>query len=184
MNLPTHHHSKGGPWPTKPATYEREPQVQAAFERAVAKLWAADSWVNPRTSQRELNADLVLEGGGVKGIGLAGAILVLAEAGYRFPRAAGTSAGAIAAVLVAAIEKSGRDMSVLRDYLADLEYRRFTETGLVRRVLRRLGGRLVDACQLAFRPGLYSGDYLTSWLAGKLAETVISTDYRRTTSPR
>jgi hypothetical protein len=50
----------------------------------VAKLWAEDSWLNPRTGERELNADLVLEGGGVKGIGLTGAICVLAEAGYRF----------------------------------------------------------------------------------------------------
>ena len=39
-------------------------------------------------------ADLVLEGGGVKGIGLAGAVLALDQAGYRFQRVAGTSAGA------------------------------------------------------------------------------------------
>jgi NTE family protein len=36
-------------------------------------------------------ADLVLEGGGVKGIALAGAVLRLSEAGYVFPRIAGTS---------------------------------------------------------------------------------------------
>ena len=36
--------------------------------------------------------DLVLEGGGVKGIGLVGAISVLEEYGYRFQRVAGTSA--------------------------------------------------------------------------------------------
>src|SRR5207245_9604820 len=67
-------------------TYDRGQSVQAAFEDAVAKLWATDSRLNPRTGQRELNADLVLEGGGVKAIGLAGAICVLAEAGHRFPR--------------------------------------------------------------------------------------------------
>jgi len=61
--------------PTRPAIYEREPAEQAAFEQAVARLWADDAWINPQTGQRELNADLVLEGGGVKGIGLAGAIL-------------------------------------------------------------------------------------------------------------
>lgn len=72
-----------------PPTYDRGQPVQAAFEAAVARLWETDSWLNPRTGQRELNADLVLEGGGVKGIGLAGAICVLAEAGYHFPRAAG-----------------------------------------------------------------------------------------------
>ena len=47
-------------------------------------------------------ADLVLEGGGVKGLGTVGAVIRLLEAGYRFPRAAGTSVGALAAAFVAA----------------------------------------------------------------------------------
>jgi predicted patatin/cPLA2 family phospholipase len=37
--------------------------------------------------------DLVLEGGGVKGIALLGAVLTFYDAGYRFKRIAGTSAG-------------------------------------------------------------------------------------------
>ena len=48
--------------------------------------------------------DLVLEGGGVKGIGLVGAVLTLSGSGYVFPRVAGTSAGAIVAALVAALK--------------------------------------------------------------------------------
>jgi NTE family protein len=159
----------GTGWPAAPS-YDRDPALQRDFEQAVARLWATDSWVNPLTGRPELNADLVLEGGGVKGIGLAGAIVVLAEAGYRFPRAAGTSAGAIGAVLVAAIEKSGQDMTVLRDYLAELDYSQFTRTSLVRRIFDRLGGTFADACELLLRPGLYSGDYLNTWLGGKLAE--------------
>lgn len=47
-------------------------------------------------------ADLVLEGGGVKGIALVGAISVLEERGYEFQRVAGTSAGTIVGSLVAA----------------------------------------------------------------------------------
>ena len=160
---------RGGPWPVMPPTYDRGDDGQAAFERAVARLWEHDSWPNPLTGQRELNADLVLEGGGVKGIGLAAAILVLAEAGYRFPRAAGTSAGAIAAVLVAAIEKSGQEMTVLRDYLSDIDYQQFMPAGPLRRALGRVGGRFADACELMFRPGRYSGGYLRTWLGGKLA---------------
>jgi NTE family protein len=165
---------RGGPWPTAPA-YQRNPAKQAAFDRAVAKLWAQDSWRNPRTGKWELNADLVLEGGGVKGIGLAGAILVLAEAGYRFPRTAGTSAGAIAAVLVAAIEKSNQDMSVLREYLNSVEYARFMETGKLRHAFERVGGHFVDFCELMFHCGLYSGDYLHEWLGGKLTECGVKT---------
>jgi len=160
---------RGGPWPAQPPTYDRGAEGQAAFEQAVAKLWASDFWVNPQTGQRELNADLVLEGGGVKGIGLAGAILVLAEAGYRFPRAAGTSAGAIAAALVAATEKSGQDMTALREYLSGIDYQQFMQAGPVRRAFERVVGRVADACELMFRPGLYSGDYLRTWLGAKLA---------------
>jgi NTE family protein len=47
-------------------------------------------------------ADLVLEGGGVKGLGLVGAVLHLMREGYRFQRVAGTSAGSIVAAFPAA----------------------------------------------------------------------------------
>jgi NTE family protein len=156
-------------------SYDRGPARQQDFERAVARLRDTDSWLNPLTGERELRADLVLEGGGVKGIGLAGAIVVLAEAGYRFPRAAGTSAGAIAAVLVAAIEKSGQDMTVLRSYLADLDYQQFTRTSLVRHAFEKVGGPVAEACELLLRPGLYGGGYLNTWLGGKLAACGVRT---------
>jgi predicted acylesterase/phospholipase RssA len=42
-----------------------------------------------------LQADDVLQGGGVKGIGLVGALVALTDAGYRFNRISGTPAGAI-----------------------------------------------------------------------------------------
>jgi len=160
--------------PTRPPTYDRGTEGQAAFERAVATLWATDAWVNPQTGQRELNADLVLEGGGVKGIGLAGAILVLAEAGYHFRRTAGTSAGAIAAVLVAAIEKSGQDMTVLQKYLDDVQYPEFMQAGLAQRIFEK-AGLVAKGCELVFRPGLYSGDYLRTWLGPRLAECGVET---------
>ena len=47
-------------------------------------------------------ADLVLEGGGVKGLGLVGAVLHLMREGYTFPRVGGTSAGSIVAAFLAA----------------------------------------------------------------------------------
>ena len=43
--------------------------------------------------------DAVFEGGGVKGVALIGALERLEEEGIEFGRAAGTSAGAIAAAL-------------------------------------------------------------------------------------
>ena len=67
-------------------------------------------------------ADLVLEGGGVKGIGLVGAVLTLHEAGYVFPRVGGTSAGAIVAALIAAYQVTRRPAHPASDGHADLDY--------------------------------------------------------------
>ena len=58
-------------------------------------------------------ADLVCEGGGVRGIGLVGAIHALASAGYGFPRVAGSSAGAIVASMIAALQAAGEPLSRL-----------------------------------------------------------------------
>ncbi len=59
-------------------------------------------------------ADLAIEGGGVKGIGIVGAVSVLAETGYKFQRIAGSSAGAIAAALIASMTKAGVPMTALK----------------------------------------------------------------------
>ena len=46
-----------------------------------------------------LMADVVFEGGGVKGIGLVGAVAIADERGYQWVNIAGNSAGAIVAAL-------------------------------------------------------------------------------------
>ena len=96
--------------------YTRGPQLQDEFQAAAEHLREVDGYADPLASgdRRQLRADLALEGGGVKGIGLAGAVLALDEAGYSFPRVAGTSAGAIAATLIASIAKAGKPMAALR----------------------------------------------------------------------
>ena len=81
----------------------------ASSSRRPPHSWRSDGWSGGGAP--ELVADLALEGGGVKGIGIVGAVSALAEAGYRFQRVAGTSAGAIAAALVAAISKKGDPMT-------------------------------------------------------------------------
>jgi NTE family protein len=111
-------------------------------------------------------ADLVLEGGGVKGIGLAGAVGALADAGYRFQRVSGTSAGAIAACLVTALQATGRPMSDLHDILTSVDFARFTEKHGLRKVLGPIG----DAEHLLFHMGIFDGDYLVDWLGGVLAD--------------
>jgi NTE family protein len=113
-----------------------------------------------------MEADLVLEGGGVKGIALVGAISVLEERGYRFHRVAGTSAGAIVGSLVAA----GVPAAEMRQIMATLDYRRFRDP----RGLARLGlpGQVLS---LVTRSGVYDGGYLTGWLRELLAARGIRT---------
>jgi len=103
--------------------------------------------------------DLVLEGGGVKGIGLAGAVITLDSAGYHFPRVAGTSAGAIAASLIAALNARGQALSDLQTILESVDYPKFMS-----------GSRLHAAANLLIHQGLYDGDYLTDWLGDALRQ--------------
>lgn len=74
------------------------------------------------------DADLALEGGGMKGIGLAGAVTALLRAGYTFQRVAGTSAGAITGALLA----TGIGERGLTDAMARLRYERAPDRGLPR----------------------------------------------------
>ncbi len=71
------------------------------------------------------SVDLVFEGGGVKGIGLAGALATLEERGYLPQNVAGTSAGAINASLLAA----GYTAAELREIIISLDYRQFKDQG-------------------------------------------------------
>ncbi|MGH2820117.1 MAG: patatin-like phospholipase family protein, partial [Actinomycetota bacterium] len=109
----------------------------------------------------ELQADLVLEGGGVKGIGLVGAYSVLAERGYEVRRVAGTSAGAIVGALVAAGVPTGELVELMRE----VDYRSFQDEGLLDRV-----GALGKGLSLLFEKGIYEGDHLRSWLDGLLGQ--------------
>jgi predicted acylesterase/phospholipase RssA len=152
--------------PAQTYGYTRPPQRQEAFEQAAARLRTTDGW--SVSGPKELVADLALEGGGVKGIAIVGAVSVLAEAGYRFARVAGTSAGAIAATLIAAIVKADKPMSSLKGYLDGLSFKKFMPEGKIHLFLDhhlgRAGGALSDAEILSHRMGLYPGDYLAEWL--------------------
>lgn len=108
-----------------------------------------------------LTADLVLEGGGVLGIGHVGAISVLENAGYSFPRVAGTSAGSIVGALVAAGMRSPR----ITDIMASLDYRRFADRSVLDRV--PVGGPLLS---LLMDDGVFEGDHLREWLGNLLVD--------------
>jgi NTE family protein len=122
----------------------------------------------PVTQKR---ADLVLEGGGVKGIGLVGAVVALADAGWVFPRVAGTSAGAICAALTAALSRAGRPLTDLERVMRTVDYAAFTKGTWAEEHLGILG----EAEHLAVHMGIYDGDYLVQWLGGALEEIGITT---------
>lgn len=108
----------------------------------------------------EQKADIVLEGGGVKGIALAGALSVLMDRGYRFERIAGTSAGAIVGALLAA----GRTADELREIMGSTDYNAFQDTSWLDRLP---GGKILS---VLIHDGVYEGEYLKSWLQEVLGD--------------
>jgi NTE family protein len=117
-----------------------------------------------------VRVDLVCEGGGVRGIGLVGAVDALAAAGYRFPRVAGTSAGAIVAALVAALQAAGEPLTRLAEIMRTIDYRKLLDRNLIGHV-PLIGGGL----SLLVSDGVYRGAYLEQLLAGLLGDLGVRT---------
>lgn len=115
----------------------------------------------------EQRVDLVFEGGGVKGIGLAGAFCELFEQGYRPQCVAGTSAGAITAALVAA-GYSGEELKSL--VLDEMNFQLFADKPRLH-VLGTLG----EVIEVLRDRGLHSGDYFLGWIREKLHARGIET---------
>jgi len=126
-----------------------------ASARATIKLMAKQQW-----------CDLVLEGGGVKGLGLVGTYATLAEAGYTARRVAGTSAGAIVGSLIAAGMTTGAMLATMKS----VDYTRFRDESFLDQF--GLGGKIAS---LAFTKGIYRGDYLREWLGGQLESLGVRT---------
>jgi NTE family protein len=120
---------------------------------------------DPQAPQ-QLNVDLVCEGGGVKGIGLAGAFATLTDHGYKPQNVAGTSAGAITAALIAA----GYTSDELRDIVFGLDYRQFEDKGWEDKlpVIGQGLSLLVDT-------GIYEGARFEAWMRDLLAAKGIHT---------
>lgn len=102
--------------------------------------------------------DLVLEGGGVKGIALAGALEVLEERGYRANRVAGSSAGAIAGALITADIPASRIVEILQQ----TDYRAFEDGPFSTRFL------LGKAWSILWHNGIHPGRAVAGWLEEQL----------------
>lgn len=110
------------------------------------------------SKSRKEKANAVFEGGGVKGIGIAGALSV-AERYYDWVYVAGSSAGAIVASLVAAGYTAGE----IREKVFNIDYRRFSDSDCLGQ-MPLLGPML----SLKFNLGIYKGNYIENWVRENL----------------
>ena len=123
------------------------------------------------TAATAKRADLVLSGGGVKGIGLVGAVVALMEAGYTAQRVSGTSAGSIVGAIVAAASGGAQlTPDEVKELALDLDYRKFTDPGPIERV-PVVGPSLA----LLRGSGVYKGDYARDWVRSQLKDLGVTT---------
>lgn len=104
----------------------------AAFKRDFNLAAATDLlYTTPNDGERVGFMDVVIEGGGVKGIAALGALFALEECGLRFRKIAGTSAGALNAAFLACAGRSAADhrTSQLLWVLANIDFLRFADGG-------------------------------------------------------
>jgi len=110
----------------------------------------------------------VFEGGGVKGIALAGAVRAAEESGVQFDRVAGTSSGAIVASLIAA----GYRGEELRDIIEKAPFPKLAGGA----VDARSGCKgIVPLMRFLLRKGLFSAKPLEDWISGLLAAKGVRT---------
>ena len=116
-------------------------------------------------------ADLVLSGGGVKGIGLVGAVVGLMDGGYRAQRVSGTSAGSIVGAIVAAASMGDQlSPEEVKELALQLDYHKFTDPGVVERL------PVVGPSWAVLRgSGIYKGDYAHDWVRSQLKNLGVGT---------
>ncbi|QCX34764.1 phospholipase [Caloramator sp. E03] len=112
-----------------------------------------------------LIADCVFEGGGIKGIGLVGAVCYLEEKGYKWNKLAGTSAGAIVASLLSA-NYSGNE---IKKMIFDFDF----ENIFIKETSAFLSAK--NPINLFIEKGIISGNLIENWIRNILLNKSIST---------
>jgi len=112
--------------------------------------------------------DLVLSGGGVKFIGLVGAVAGLMDSGYAAYRVSGVSAGSVVAVISAAASKGDQsDSARLKELALSVPLRKWRDAGPLP-VLGSTWGLVRDTA-------MYRGDFAHDWIRGELKNLGVST---------
>jgi NTE family protein len=115
--------------------------------------------------------DLVLSGGGVKGVGLVGAVVAIMDAGYSVKRVSGVSAGSLVGSILAAGSNGDQLTSAqIKELALTLPYDKFRDSGAVGR-LPVVG----QAWGLLRENGIYRGDFAHEWIRGELKNLGVTT---------
>jgi NTE family protein len=105
--------------------------------------------------------DLVLSGGGVKFIGLVGAIVALMDAGYSIKRVSGVSAGSVVAAILAAASEDGQLTSEeVKELAFSVPLHKWRDAGPV--------PYLGAAWGLVRETSMYRGDAAYDWIRSEL----------------
>ena len=116
-------------------------------------------------------ADAAFEGGGVKGIGLVGALKTFEINGYEWRNVVGTSAGSIVATLVAV----GFSAEEIKELILKLDYKKIADkNGFNIPIFSK-------TVNLLFKKGLFNGDYLRNWIDEVLSYKLNLTNRKKVT---
>jgi NTE family protein len=116
---------------------------------------------NADRRRRPKPVDLVLSGGGVKFIGLVGAIVALMDAGYSIKRVSGVSAGSVVAAILAAGSKDGQLTSEeVKELAFSVPLHKWRDAGPVP-LLGAAWGLVRDT-------SMYRGDVAHDWIRSEL----------------
>lgn len=120
------------------------------------------------THQQPKFADLVLSGGGVKFIGLVGAVVALMDGGYSFKRASGVSGGSVvAAILAAASEGDQLTSEEVKELALSVPLRKWRDAGPI---------PFVGPAWGLLRGGsMYRGDFAYEWIRSELKNLGVTT---------
>lgn len=122
-------------------------------------------------SKRTRPVDMVLSGGGVKGVGLVGAVVAVMEAGYSLKRVSGVSAGSlVGSILAAASNGDQLTTAQIKELALTLPYEKFRDSGPVGH-LPVVG----PAWGLLRENGMYRGDFAHEWIRSELKNLGVQT---------
>jgi NTE family protein len=113
--------------------------------------------------------DLVLSGGGVKGVGLVGAVVAVMDAGYSVKRVSGVSAGSLVGSILAAASKGDQlTTEQIKEIALTLPYPKFRDPVGRLPVVGRAWGLLREN-------GIYRGDFAHEWIRSELKNLGVTT---------